>query len=374
MTRLSPAELKARAQDRLEDILHKLAPGGKYAHGGYMVKNPIRGEKTPSMKVWTQGDAAGAWKDFGSPLDCGDIIKLVAYLNGKSLDDFQFARAWLEDFLGLGSNLTEADREAARQARERRKAESATADSRRHFAEERAGATFNSGRQILSGSIAWLYLMHRGIDLRFVEGFAGDLRWTRECEYWPLAEYVEDVNPRTGRPFKRKVKPGPLLPAILTALRDKAGRLRSLHYTFLRPDGAGKAEVEKPKLIWPAAEGLVMRLTNGAGNLSPEEADLAGHVTDLGLSEGMEDGLSGALGVPEARWWGGVSLGNLRHVPVDRPCIGDILIAEQNDWGKPQALAELARAKEQLARGGRLVGGIRPPTGKDINDTLRGQS
>lgn len=374
-TRLSPAELKTRAQDRLEEILQRLAPGGRFARGTYMVKNPIRGEKNPSFCVWTQGDAAGAWKDFGAPLDCGDVFKLVAYLNGKPLDDFAFARAWLEDFLGLAT-MTEAERDEARRAaqaaRQRRQAEGDQAQAQRFRAEQRAGTTWQSGRLILPGSLAWIYLMHRGIDLRFVENYAGELRWQRECEYWPLAEHVQDVDPRTGRTFRRKVKAGPMLPAILTPLRDAAGMLRSLHYTFLRPDGAGKAEVEKAKLIWPAAEGLVMRLTNGTGNHSPEEADALGHRTDLGLSEGMEDGLSGALGVPELRWWGGIALGNLRHVPVDRPCIGDIFVAEQNDWGKPQALAELSRAKQQLERGGRLVAGIRPPTGKDINDTLRG--
>ncbi len=370
MTRPRASELKARAQDRLGDILHRLAPGGAHARGHYMVKNPIRNERNASLCVWTQGDACGAWKDFADDAARGDIFGLVAYLNGRAPDDFAFARAWLEDFLGL-STMTEQEREDARQARAQRQAEAEETRRRKaHWAETRAFATWNGGRMVLPGSIAWLYLMHRGIDLRFVETYTGDLRWA-QTEYFLGATWEERIE--RGQPKKFKVKAGPILPAILTPLRDSAGALKGLHYTFLRPDGRGKAEVEKPKLIWPSQAGLVMRLTNGEGNLDPEAADAAGKAGTLILAEGMEDTLSAGLAAPWARCWGAISLGNLGNVPVDRPCVGEILIAAQNDHGNPAAQATLARAEAELARANKPMGRILAPTGKDLNDTVTGK-
>lgn len=372
MTRPSPADLKARAQDRLEDLLHRLAPGGKHARGVYMVCSPIRREKNPSFAVWTQGEACGAFKDFADPdATKGDIFGLVAYLNGHPIDDFDFARTWLEDFLGLAT-MTPAEKDEARRARERRRTEEAEAKAHKaQWAERQAHRAWSGGRVILPGSIPWLYLMHRGIDLRFVETYAGDLRWDR-CEYFLGAEYAHEI--RDGRPFRRKVRPGPTFPCILTPLRDGAGALRALHYTFIAPDGSGKADVEKPKLIWPQQLGLVMRIANGEGNHSPEEADALGASCTLVLTEGLEDGLSVALSAPDVRVWGCASISNFAHAPIGRPCVADVLIHAQNDHGNPAAQATVARAEDALARLGKPIARLIAPTGKDLNDTLRGKN
>ena len=369
--RPSVPDLKARAQDRLEDLLHRLAPGGKHARGVYTVCNPMRREKNPSFAVWTQGDACGAFKDFTDPdVTKGDVFGLVAYLNGKAVDDFDFARAWLEDFLGL-STMSDADREEARRAREKRRAEAAAAKvSRAQWAEKQAFRAWSGGRMILPGSVPWLYLMHRGVDLRFVETYAGDLRWGTAVEWWLGAEWREEI--RDGRPHRVKVRPGPSFPAIFTPLRDAAGGLKALHYTFLAPDGSGKAPVEKPKLIWPEQLGLVMRIANGEGNHSPEEADGLGKSCTLVLTEWLEDGLSVALAAPELRVWGCASISNFAHAPVGRPCVADVLIHAQNDHGNPAAQSTVARAIDTLSRTGKPIARLTAPTGKDLNDTLRG--
>ena len=371
MTRPAVRELKALAQDRLEDILHKLAPGGKHARGVYTVCNPMRSERNPSLAVWTKGDAAGAFKDFTDPdYTKGDIFGLVAYLNGALPTDFDKGRAWLEDFLGLAT-LSPAEREAAQRARERRRRESEEARaSRKRWSVGAAGRAWTSGRKPLPGSPAWTYLKARGIDLDQVATYAGDLRWG-PCEYFMGAEYVVEPLPGGGV-NRRKVRPGPILPAIFTPLRDAGGTLQALHYTFLRPDGSGKAEVEKPKLIWPQQVGLVMRIANGAGNHSPEEAEALGESCDLVLTEGLEDGLSVALACPDLRVWGCASLSNIAHAPIARPCVDAVLVAAQNDFGNPTAQATLARAEEALARHGKPIVRLPAPTGKDLNDTLRG--
>lgn len=370
------AELKALAQDRIDEIVQRLAPGGKYNRTGrphYLVSNPMRRDTTPSLCVWTRGTAAGGFMDFGERDEVkGDVFGLVAYLNGRPIKDFAFARAWLQDFLGIAA-MTSAEKEAAAESRARRKAENAEADERRRrFNQRRALNLHHTARLILPGTPAWTYLADvRGIRLDQVPHYSGELRYLRSYEWWMGAEWGERIE--GGRRQRYKIRPGPSFPCIITPLRDRAGSLRALHYTFLAPDGSGKAPVDKPKLIFPEQAGLSMWIAHGPSGLDPCEADIAGRVDPLALGEGLEDGLSIALSVPELRVWGAVSLGNLAVQPVDRPCVSELYVAAQNDWGKPAALKQLARAEEALARHGKPMARLPAFTGKDVNDTLLGK-
>lgn len=370
------AELKALAQDRIEDILDRLAPGGRYNRTGnphYLVSNPMRRDRSPSLCVWTRGTAAGGFKDFGDPDETkGDVFGLVAYLNGRPIGDFMFARAWLQDFLGIAS-MTAEERQAAAESRAKRKAENAAAQERRQrHGQQRAHQLWSSGRLILPGTPPWTYLLGRGVRLDLVQHYAGELRYLRAYEWWMGAEWAERIE--GGRRQRYKVRPGPSFPCIITPLRDAGGALRALHYTFLAPDGSGKAPVEKPKLIYPEQAGLSMWIAHGPSGLDPCQADAAGDVSGpLCLTEGLEDGLSAALAVPELRVWGAVSLGNLAVQPIGRACVSEVYVAAQNDWGKPQALAQLQRAETALARHGKPLARLPAFTGKDLNDTLTGK-
>ncbi len=88
------------------------------------------------------------------------------------------------------------------------------------------------------------------------------------------------------------------------------------------------------------------------------------------LCEGVEDGLSIALAVPEFRIWCSYSLSNLGNIAVPK-CAGKVIVACDNDWGKPGAEAQLARALEALKAQGVPVFEARSPLGKDFNDCLR---
>lgn len=370
------ADLKVLAQDRVEDILARLAPGGRYHRGGrshYLVSNPMRRDRSPSLCVWTSGDAAGGFKDFGDPEETkGDIFGLVAYLNGRPISDFAFGAAWLRDHLGI-AQMSPAERDAAAESRAHRKAENAEREERRRrHGAARAHQVWMSGRLVMPGSPAWTYLETRGIRLDQVRHYSGELRYLRSAEWWMGAEWGERIE--NGRRQRYKVRTGPRFPAIATPLRDAAGSLKALHYTFLAPDGSGKADVEKPKLIWPEQLGLSMWIAHGPSGLTPCQADATDGVSGpLCITEGLEDGLSAALAVPELRVWGAVSLGNVAQQPVDRPCVSEIYIAAQNDWGKAQALAQLARAEAALGRCGKPMARLPAFTGKDLNDTLTGK-
>lgn len=373
--RIDKGELKSLAQDKIEDILAQLAPGGRYHRGSkahYLVSNPMRRDRTPSLCVWTRGTAAGGFKDWGDPSEVkGDVFGLVAYLNGKPIKDFPFARDWLLDFLGLGS-MTPEERQAAAEARARRQQENAEAEERRRrAAHQRAHQLWTGARLVMPGSPAWRYLESRGIPLDKVPYYSGELRYLPAAEWWMGAQWGTRIE--NGREQRYKVQPGPRYPAILTPLRDATGSLRALHYTFLQPDGSGKAPVDKPKLIYPEQLGLSMWIAHGPSGLDPCQADAAGVSGPLCITEGLEDALSAALAVPELRVWGAVSLGNLAQQPVNRPCVSEIYIAAQNDWGKAAALAELERAEAQLARAGKPMARLHAHTGKDLNDTLLGK-
>lgn len=372
----SSDQLKALAQDNLRSILDQLAPGGRHQGGGrahYLVSNPMRRDRTPSLCVWTRGTAAGGFKDFGDPDEVkGDIFGLVAYLNGRPIKDFAFAAQWLRDMLGI-EHMTAEDRCAAAESRAQRRRENAESEERkRRNGQKRAHQLWMSGRLVMPGTPAWAYLAARGIPLDQVRHYSGELRYLPAAEYWMAAEWGERIE--HGRTQRYKVRPGPRYPAIVTPLRDAEGSMRALHYTFLAPDGSGKAEVEKPKLIWPEQLGLSMWIAHGPSGLNPCQADAADGVTGpLCLTEGLEDGLSAALAVPELRVWGAISLGNLAHQPVDRPCVSEIYVAAQNDWGKAQALATLQRAEATLSRAGKPMARLPAFTGKDLNDTLNGK-
>ncbi|MFG1241865.1 hypothetical protein V5F31_05725 [Xanthobacter sp. V7C-4] len=54
--------------------------------------------------------------------------------------------------------------------------------------------------------------------------------------------------------------------------------------------------------------------------------------------------------------------------------MADVLIHAQNDHGNPAAQATVARAEDALARLGKPIARLIAPTGKDLNDTLRGKN
>jgi putative DNA primase/helicase len=147
---------------------------------------------------------------------------------------------------------------------------------------------------------------------------------------------------------------GPAIVAIVTDIIT-CERI-NLHRTWLKPDGSGKAEVEKPRLLLKGhrAHGGVIRL------FADEEV-----TTGLALAEGLETALTAAHGFTPI--WATVSADNLATFPVIEG-IESLTVAVDHD--KAGIAAFNAVAARWLAAG-REVREWKPPEhGQDINDWL----
>lgn len=89
-------EIAALALAGVRTVLDKFLPGGKQEGAEYVVRNPTRADAQPgSFKVNIN---SGVWKDFASGDGGGDLVSLVAYLQGSSQG--KAAKA-LAEFLGV---------------------------------------------------------------------------------------------------------------------------------------------------------------------------------------------------------------------------------------------------------------------------------
>ncbi len=384
MPRAPIAEIKAHAVDRIDDILGRLAPGGRFAGGMYTVRNPTRADKhAGSFVVYTRGRMAGAFIEFANrDEEKGDVIDLVAYLLAGAADfKGRAARSraieWIADFVGL-DRMAPAQRAEAMQAANSRRLTDEQAEAQAQAKRARAFKMWLAARPLEAGDLAHVYLRGRGIDLAVIPNLETDLHFAPALEWWMGAR-----RDAAGR----KLAPGPSYPAIMAALRDAAGGVQAVHCTFLDRDGAGKAPVARPKLIWPDYSGCVIRLCRGEGNFAPEsvpapldvddaEFGMREHCSGIGpciITEGIEDGLTAALGCRgEVRVWAAAALSNIANVPA-LPCVDAWLLHRQNDWHSRQALDQFEKAKMALEASGRAVVEIAAlGPGKDLNDTLRG--
>lgn len=350
MRKVPRDQIKAAAAARIESVLRALGFDVPMRGHSIVVCNPVRGEKNPSMQIWIKPGYEGAFKDHGGDAK-GDIFDLVAYVKG--LDGFEAAADWLAEFLGLappaGGGPSRAEREAAArreaQARARREAEQAAADKR---ARGNAMALWLAAPQKLAGTVAAAYLKTRGIDLKALARAPAALR----CH--PAHVHRES---------------GQALPCMMALMQDARG-FRALHRTWLAPDGSGKADVTPARKIFPGFTGAVIAIARGLSGLPVKEASAQGIADTLILCEGVEDGLSLALADRRARVWAVGALANLAHVALPA-CAAEVLVAVDNDWGKPQAQALLQRGLDHLASFGKPVVPLRAGIGKDFNDVVR---
>ena len=354
MSRFSVA--KEKVIDDLENIVEQLLRASRKhkRQSLWNVINPYRAKAKPDqMAVWLQGARRGAWRDFVSG-DAGDAIDLVAYgLTGDVNADSRMAAVeWIEDRYGLKDMSPERRKQIDAEAKTRRAAAEARDRDRREKSIARARKFFFSCGAI-ENTAGEAYLASRGIPLSQISGLGRSLRFRQDCEYW-----MEEGRPR--------------IPAMVAALVDVTGRIGACHYTFLQPDGSGKASVDKAKLMFPETSELVIRLTNGESELSAEEAAANGVIGICALTEGIEDGLSVALTNPELRVWAAGSLPGLRTVP-DHPSVSAWVVFKDNDWGKPQAQEQFDLAIARLKSFRKPVEVISMPAewGKDVNDAIR---
>ena len=354
-------EAKAALMPMILEVVRELVPGGKLQSGVYTARNPVRMDrKAGSFVVWVAGRAPGAWKDYASD-DKGDLIGLIQYCLGLSAAE---ALAWAEERTGINHLDASKRAELLRSARQKQAMAEKTAQADDQRNANRARALWNAASPSLAGTVAERYLAARGIALANLKNLEASFRFMPQAEWWMGAS--ED--PATGRRIA-----GPSYPALVSAMSNNLGQVCARHLTFLSPDGASKAPVEKPKLMFPRTEGLVIRATLGADGLTPEQAVKARVASPVLISEGVEDALTLALAAPNLRIWAAGSLAGLLSVP-NHGCASAWIVAQDNDWNKPEAQKLFARALSRLKETGKPVTTIRARVGKDFNDELNGKA
>lgn len=174
----------------------------------------------------------------------------------------------------------------------------------------------------------------------------------------PAASYLEGRRCRADDPDDdlRSSATGSRGATMLAAMRDTSGRVLAYHETALRPGGPDgwRKRSAKAKLVWGPAAGCLIRLAAG-----PDHT--------LVLSEGIEDGLTAHLLLPELAAAAAYSVGNLR-APLPEAVRRVVLVRDREDNPRSHGPASRAAAILQWWRDGRAVTCLDPPDGfADLN-------
>jgi phage/plasmid primase-like uncharacterized protein len=149
---------------------------------------------------------------------------------------------------------------------------------------------------------------------------------------------------------------GQSLPAMVARIRGADGQPRGIHRTYLRADGAGKADVAPAKMMLGPTAGGAVRI----GKDMPV----------IALAEGIETALS-IRAAARLTCWATLSATGLKGVilpPVWQVRL--VVIAADNDEA---GLLAAEAAAERFRAEGRHVSVIAPDTpGHDFNDVLAG--
>jgi putative DNA primase/helicase len=186
-------------------------------------------------------------------------------------------------------------------------------------------------RPILPGTPPAAYLAARGCALPHPEG---DLRWHPKVSNWACGHV------------------GPALVALITDVVTV--KPKSLHFTWIKPDGSGKAGIAKPRLYLAGHE-----KAGGVVRLWPDEEVTLG----LCVAEGIETALTAALGFGLA--WAALAAGNLAALPPLPGVEALTIVADHDETG---LRAAYACTRRWVADGAEVRVWKAPAEGADLND------
>lgn len=328
--------------------------------GKIFPRSPFRTDRhAGSFVIWTDGEAAGAFKDYAVATDKGDILDLVGRM--EKLAGKMDVYWWALDWLGLdrkgntarprttgSADLEKRRRESERLAAEARQRSSDTAKSKALF---RLWLSCSE----LAGTPAETYLRQaRGIPLERLRALPGALRWARKVEW---------IDPETGEVITWE--------NVMVSAMTRGPELVAVHRTYLKPDGSGKADVAKAKKMSGPVSGAAIRLSAGPSGLSPSMAMKRSRFDPLAIGEGIETSLTVACARPDYRVWAAGSLSLIGLLDWPR-CASAVVLLRDNDW-KPAAREEFARVEAHWARQaeGRPLHVVAASVGSDFNDMVR---
>lgn len=356
-TAISVREIEMQLRSRCELVVRDCLPNA-VRDGNYLKVGSVAGERGSSLVVHLQGASQGLWNDYGAtpktPEGSGDMLGMIAVTRfagdlGKAV---QWAKSWLGlDHLDPGRLAT-----VRREAAERNEAAEAAA-AREAEAKKRGARALWLNAQPLTGSCpASRYLSEtRGIALGAAAKWPGSLR------------YHDEVWNRDA---------GVKLPAMLATMVSPDGAQVATHRTWLGRDRAGRwvkadgAELGVPrgsaKKVLGKSGGAFVPIAKGASGKSMGELV---RPETLYVAEGIEDALTVATAMPDARVIAGYSLRNLGMIQFPAT-IATIVICADRDEGPREIDALEAAIARQQARG-HVVRIAMPPAGvKDFNAWL----
>lgn len=363
-----PRLVKDELKRRIRDVLDWLGVREAAVAGVVMPLNPRRNDRKPgSFVIWTEGDGAGAFRDYAIEGVQGDVWDLIRYL--ARLPEWIDAYWWALDKLGWGRGVVRTiadDREARERAAADRMAREAREEADR-AAKATGLFTWWLGLERIEGTPAERYLTQgRGIPLDRLGAPIKSLRFSPR----QLHVSEEVIDRETGEVLRERAETHwPCMVAAGTRGRNVTG----LHYTWLTPDGLAKAPVTPAKKMrgdWRG--GTAIRLTNGAGNLTPSKAAKEGHAIPLIIGEGIETTGTAAVARPDFRAWAAATLGGMGRIEWPA-CASAVILLRDNDW-KAEAVAAFKAVETHWTRQarGRPLKVVASAVGSDFNDWGRG--
>lgn len=327
---------------QIEALCADLLPDGKRVGAEWFAgSNRSKG----NFKVRLTGGNAGAWMDYSDGAK-GDVLSLIALVRfgGDVRRALEWARRWLGLDAGDPAALETVQRAA--QAAASRRADEAAAEA----AQKQAAAfrIWMAAQASLAGTPVEYYLAGRGIDLAALG------RQPRALRFHPSL-WCEEAKTR--------------LPAMVAAVSGPADKMVAVHRTWLEQAGPSdwrKARLENPKMTLGPIRGGAIRLWRGA---SGKAWAAMPDPTVLDITEGIEDGLSVAQAVPEARVIAAISLGNTSAIELPE-AVRTVRFWRQRDTA-PEAIRAAQAAIEGWMKQGREVLIPPMPEGvKDVNELL----
>jgi len=192
-----------------------------------------------------------------------------------------------------------------------------------------------------AGTIVARYLESRGIALD---------RWPPSLRFHPRCRRPRDEAGNFVSP----------LPAMVALVEHVDRGPVAVHCTYLRPDGSGKADIEKPKAIFGPSGGGAVRL--GA----PRTGQW------LAVAEGIETALSVAMACSMPAW-AALSATGIKNLVLPPEATLVLICADHDASGAGERAAHDAAAR-WLAEGRRVPVAMPPEVGADFNDVLTGRA
>lgn len=263
---------------RAEAMARDLLPNGQRRGNEWLALCPWRVDRhVGSFMVTLTGPYAGRWNEYATG-ENGDLLDLIRKVRGISLVD---AARWAETWLGISTPGSRAEYSSGC-SRKRLPAQlpAQPPTTKENWSFDMADRLWSTAVQP-EGTLVQIYLATRGLQL-------------------PQNAPIR-FHPNAWRNQNYGLW-GPAMIALMTHSLDGTAGIGA-HVTYLRPDGRGKAEGDRSKIML-GRRGLI--------RLVPEE-DVHG---GLGIAEGIEKAL--AI-MQHSGWqpvWSAGSANGIRDLPV----------------------------------------------------------